>query len=117
VHDEITDFIMSKVQGYGLIRKSYLPLYEDLKELRALKTNPLDYLKIKTSNIYKCIHVSSCEAYLNEINEKDSDYYAYFNKINEWLCHCAKLQNYAISDDQNNRINISDVLDEDEDEK
>lgn len=51
---------MSKVQGYGLIRKSYMPLYEDLKELKNLKSNPVDYLRLKTSNIYKCIHLSSC---------------------------------------------------------
>ena len=47
-----------------------MPLYEDLKELKSLKTNPIEYLKLKTNNIYKCIHISSCEAYLNEINEK-----------------------------------------------
>jgi hypothetical protein len=61
---------MSKVQGYGLIRKSYLPLYEDLKSLKSLKTNPVEFLKLKTNNIYKCLHISSHEAYLNEINEK-----------------------------------------------
>lgn len=27
VHDEVTDFILSKVLGHGLIRQSYLPLY------------------------------------------------------------------------------------------
>jgi hypothetical protein len=117
VHDEITDFIMSKVQGYGLIRKSYLPLYEDLKELKTLRSNPVEYLRLKTTNIYKCIHISSCEAYLNEINEKESDYFAYFNRVNEWLCHCSRLQDYTIQDDQNNRVNIGEELGEDEDEK
>lgn len=70
-------------------------------------------MQLKTNNIYKCIHISSCEAYLNEINEKDSDYFAYFNKINQWLCHSSRLQHYAISEDSNNRIDIKDELDED----
>jgi hypothetical protein len=73
----------------------------------------LEYLQLKTNNIYKCIHISSCEAYLNEINEKDSDYFAYFNKINQWLCHSARLQDYAIGEDTNNRIDIKNQLDDD----
>lgn len=31
VHDEVTDFIMDKIQGYALIRQSFMPLFEDLK--------------------------------------------------------------------------------------
>lgn len=115
VHDEITDFILSKVQGYGLIRKSYMPLYEDLRQVTRLTDSPLPFLRLKTNNIYKCLHLSNAEAYLNEINERDSDYFAYFARINEWLSPCAALQDYAISGDSNNRVNIGEVICEDHD--
>ncbi len=49
---------MSKIQGYGLIRKSYLPLCDDLKQLQDIRT-PLDYLTTKTNNIYKLVYLSA----------------------------------------------------------
>lgn len=49
--------------------------------------------------------------YLNEIYEEEhSDYYAYSNNINEWLCHGYKLQAYATVEDENNRIDIRDEI-------
>lgn len=59
VHDEIIDFMMSKIQGYGLIRKSYLPLCDDLKLLKDIKGSPVNYLVNKTNNIYKLIYMSA----------------------------------------------------------
>lgn len=59
VHDEIIDFMMSKIQGYGLIRKSYLPLYDDLKLLKDINGSPVNYLVNKTNNIYKLIYIST----------------------------------------------------------
>jgi len=50
---------MSRVQGYGLIRQSYLPLFEDLKLLKEFKGNQNDFLTTKTQNIYKLIYLSS----------------------------------------------------------
>lgn len=117
VHDEITDFILSKVQGYALIRKSYMPLYEDLRQLTRLKAGPLDFLRLKTTNIYKCLQLSNAEAFLNEINERDSDYFAYFSRLNQWLCPCAGLQDYALTDDRNNRVDIGEAIGEDASEK
>lgn len=60
---------MSKIQGYGVIRQSYLPLCDDLKTLKDIKGSPTDYLGTKTNNIYKLLYLSSYETYLNEINE------------------------------------------------
>ena len=57
--------MMSKIQGYGLIRKSYLPLCDDLKLLKDIKGSPTNYLVNKTNNIYKLIYLSSMETYLN----------------------------------------------------
>lgn len=68
VHDEIIDFMMSKIQGYGLIRQSYLPLCDDLKSLKNIKTSPTEFLITKTNNIYKLIYLSGLETHLNEIN-------------------------------------------------
>ena len=60
---------MSKIQGYGLIRQSYLPLCDDLKQLQHIKGVPAaSYLTQKTNNIYKFIYLAGCETYLNEIN-------------------------------------------------
>lgn len=89
--------MMSKIQGYGLIRQSYLPLCDDLKTIKTIKTSPSDYLFTKTKNIYKLIYLSNFETYLNEINQDNSDFYNYHPKINEWLCHSDRLQGYACS--------------------
>lgn len=110
VHDEIIDFMMSKIQGYGLIRQSYLPLCDDLKLIKNIKTNPADYLSVKTTNVYKLIYLSSFETYLNEINEEHSDFYNYHPKIIEWLCHHHRLQDYGCSEENNNRIDIANLL-------
>ncbi len=59
VHDEIIDFMMSKIQGYGLIRQSYLPLCDDLKLLKDTKTSSSELLSTKTNNIYKLIYLSA----------------------------------------------------------
>ena len=62
--------MMSKIQGYGLIRQSYLPLCDDLKVLKTLKGKATEYLNLKTNNIHKLIYLAGYETYLNGINEK-----------------------------------------------
>jgi hypothetical protein len=51
--------MMSKIQGYGLIRQSYLPLCDDLKLLKDTKTSSSELLSTKTNNIYKLIYLSA----------------------------------------------------------
>ena len=81
MHDEIIDFIMSKVQGYGLIRQSYLPLFDELKALAKAK-DPTDLLILRTNNIYKLILLSTYETHFNEINEQTSDFHHYTHQLN-----------------------------------
>jgi len=74
---------MSKIQGYGVIRQSYLPLCDDLKQLKNITgTSAATYLNQKTNNIYKILYLAAYETYLNEINESQSDFYAYHSQIN-----------------------------------
>ena len=61
--------MLSKVQGYGLIRQSFLPLFEELGSLSTLRTSLVDYLSAKTNNIYKIVYLATYETYLNEVNE------------------------------------------------
>ncbi len=110
VHDEIIDFMMSKIQGYGLIRQSYLPLCDDLKLLKDTKTSSSELLSTKTNNIYKLIYLSAFQTYLNEINDESSDFYSYNHRISQWLCHSHKLQDYGCSEEKNNRININSQI-------
>ena len=108
---------MSRVQGYGVLRQSYLPLYEDLL---ALKQNPVDtvsILRVKTRNVYRCLLLASEEALLNENSDPAPTYFPYFHQLKSWLTHAPLLQDYALCDDHNLRLNISPLLTEDAAEK
>ena len=70
VIDELTDFFVRRVQGLGLIRELFLPFLEELKNLKKKfkgkgHVEIIDFLKLKTKNVYKLIHVGAIEWYKN----------------------------------------------------
>ena len=68
--------------------------------------NPAEFLRTKTENVYKLIYLASDEAYLNEINEEDSDFNIYHPRLREWLCPVAPTQSYRLVSDHDQRIGI-----------
>jgi hypothetical protein len=106
VHDEIIDFLMSRIQGYGLIRQSYLPLADDLRMLKDVRS-PASFLAAKTRNIYKLIHLAGYETYLNGINDHHSDFHTYLPLLAQWLCQSPLLADYTCAQSTNARVDIA----------
>ena len=75
VLDEILDFIISKVQGYGVLRHSMLELKDEIETLNKLSSEAaIKYMGEKTENSYKIMWLALWETYMSkdspEFNEK-----------------------------------------------
>ena len=74
VVDEILDFIISKVQGYGVLRHSMLELKDEMEALSKIPTETgIKYMKEKTENTYKILWLGLWDTYRSKNDPEFND--------------------------------------------
>lgn len=101
VVDEILDFIISKVQGYGVLRDSILPFKEELEVLgKTPQEKTITFMQNRTANVYKKMWLAVWETYLHDSGQT---FTSHALSISDMLCSNNPLENFKSEKDKNMR--------------